>query len=550
MKKAVRTVLAYVIGLTLVACPVLVSMDIAKRLSVHFQSQKAMSLADEIMRRTEETGHQAQVAVQTLAAHKAGPACSSAEIALMRQLAISASNLQSVGRIEGTRLICSSLGNHGAGLELGPPDYISHLGTSVHIAARLALAPQSTFIIAESHGYAAIIHQNLVLDLPEYSANTALAMVDSNTGRIVVARGSVDPAWMRTLAKGEARVFAERGFITALRRAKSFDLTAVVAISPQAVALNSRELMFVLAPIGLLLGLALAWACRWLVRHQESIPVLLRAALRREEFFLAYQPIVHLDTGQCVGAEALLRWRRRDGTLVSPDIFIPIAEDSGIISSITQRVLALVERDVPTMVAAFPQLRIGVNLPSDDLQSDHIVQQLGDLMRRSGIQPGNLVIEATERGFIGTERAAGIIQDIRSAGISVAVDDFGTGYSCLSYLTTLDFNFLKIDRSFIATIGTDDGADSVLLHIIELGKSLNLGLVAEGVETEAQAEFLLGHGVQYAQGWLFAKPMSAEDYMVYLNAKAVAKCIIPFAALRPEVGSADQADVQALESVT
>jgi sensor c-di-GMP phosphodiesterase-like protein len=314
--------------------------------------------------------------------------------------------------------------------------------------------------------------------------------------------------------------FNNGNFIIALRRSKTMDLISGAAIPAASVTQLSRELMVFLVPFGLLIGLALATGFYFIVRRQVSVPALLRAALRREEFFLAYQPILQLDTRQCVGAEALLRWRRPDGALVRPDLFIPIAEETGIITSITQHIFALIEHQVPALVAAFPQLHVSVNLSSRDLQSADIVKQLGELMRRSGISSGNLIVEATERGLIDVALATTIIHEIRATGIGVAIDDFGTGYSCLSYLTTLQVDFLKIDKSFVDTIGTTAPTNSVVLHIIEMAKSLNLSMIAEGVETEAQAEFLRQRGVQFAQGFLYARPMSADDFMRYMQAEA------------------------------
>jgi sensor c-di-GMP phosphodiesterase-like protein len=519
VNKALTTALACLVGLILLAVSVFISMKVANRQADHIESAKALLLADEVMRRSDETSQQIQTALKVLTANRAGPACSTEEIALMRKLAISSSYLQSVGRIQENRLICSSLGNHGAGFELGPPDYIGERGTTIRVAVTLPVAPQSRFIIFELDGYAAIVHQDLVFDVRDYTADISLAMIGASTHRAISTRGKYDATWLRPLAPGAPMTFNNGSFIVALRRSKGFDLTSVAAIPVKSVNKLSRELMLYLVPLGLVIGLALAAACYFVVRRQISMPALLRAALRRDEFFLVYQPTVRLDTGRCVGAEALLRWRRRDGKLILPELFIPVAEESGIITSITRRLLALIERDVPGMLAAFPQLHVGVNVSSRDLQSGDIAVQLGDLMRRTGIAPGNLIVEATERGLIDVELATTVVRDIRATGIGVAIDDFGTGYSCLSYLTTLNVDFLKIDKSFVDSIATEAPANSVVLHMIEMAKSLGLMMIAEGVETEAQAEFLRERGVQFAQGWLFAKPMAMEDFMRYMHAE-------------------------------
>ncbi|RZA26714.1 MAG: EAL domain-containing protein, partial [Lysobacteraceae bacterium] len=482
------------------------------------QSRKAQMLADEVMRRADETSTQVRAALATLASNHPARACSPDEIALMRKLAIAASYLQSVGRVDGQRLICSSLGRHAPAPRLGAPDFVSESGVAIRTAVRLPVAPGARFIVTELDGYAAIVHRGLVFDVAGLTPDISLAIVGTSTRRLVASRGQFDGGWVSSIARGQAGIHQGAQHLVAMRRSASYDLTALATVPMQSVELLARRLMGFLVPAGLLLGLGLVSGLYYLVRRQVSVPALLRAALRQDEFFLAYQPIVRLDSRACVGAEALLRWRRGDGKLVRPDLFIPIAEEAGIMPSLTRRVLALVERDVPAIVRACPQVHISVNLSPRDLESGAIVGQLGELMRRTGLEPGNLHVEATERGLIDVNLATTVIHEIRSAGIGVAIDDFGTGYSCLSYLTRLNVDFLKIDKSFVDTIGTEAPTNSVVLHIIEMAKSLNLVMIAEGVETEAQAEFLRERGVQFAQGWFFAKPMTPDDFVRYVQA--------------------------------
>lgn len=520
MNKALSTALALLVGLIVLAGPVFIAMSIAERQSVRIESKKALSLADEVMHRTDETGRQAVAVSKTLSANRSAKACSPDEIGLMRKLAISSSYLQSVGRVQANRLVCSSMGDHGAGFDLGPPDYVSNLGATIRVFVTLPVAPQARFVVAERDGYAAIMDRQLIFDVHDYVAGTSLAIIGASTGRPISARGYYDPAWRRPLAQGGAQTYTHSNFIVALRRSNSLDLITVAAIPIKTVQQLSHALMVFLLPLGLLVGAALA-ACFFIfVRQQRSVPALLRAALRRDEFFLVYQPILSLATRQCIGAEALLRWRQRDGALMLPDLFIPIAEVTGIIRPITRRILSLVEREVPALVSAFPQLHVSVNLSSRDLQCDDIVKQLGELMRRSGMLPGTLIVEATERGLIDVDLARAVVREIRANGIGVAIDDFGTGYSCLAYLATLNVDFLKIDKSFVETIGGAAPSNTVVQHIIEMAKSLNLGMIAEGVETEAQAAFLRERGVQFAQGYLYARPMSSEDFMLYMKSGA------------------------------
>jgi sensor c-di-GMP phosphodiesterase-like protein len=172
MNKTLKVMLVYLAGAALIAGAVKASMVLADHLSVEMASRKALAQADEVMRRTEETSGQVEVAIRALVLNRSAHACSADEINLMRRLAISASYLQSVGRVDNQRLICSSLGNHTPAIDLGAPDYISDQGNAIRVAVKLPIAPQSHFIVSESQGYAAIVHQELVFDVADYAPET------------------------------------------------------------------------------------------------------------------------------------------------------------------------------------------------------------------------------------------------------------------------------------------------------------------------------------------------------------------------------------------
>jgi sensor c-di-GMP phosphodiesterase-like protein len=228
--------------------------------------------------------------------------------------------------------------------------------------------------------------------------------------------------------------------------------------------------------------------------------------------------VVDLRTGLWVGAEALLRWRRATGEHVSPDIFIPVAEQSELIQEITDHVLELAVTDLAGFFEKHPDFHVAINVSSSEMQSADVVRRLKNFIARvKGASARNFIIEATERCLISPEKARTILAEMRGLGSSIAIDDFGTGYSSLSYLQTLSVDYLKIDKSFVDAIDTASVTNSVVPHIIGMAKDLHLRLIAEGVETAEQADYLRSQGVEYAQGWYFAKAMPFDALLGSLD---------------------------------
>ncbi|OPZ61119.1 MAG: Cyclic di-GMP phosphodiesterase Gmr [Deltaproteobacteria bacterium ADurb.Bin510] len=231
----------------------------------------------------------------------------------------------------------------------------------------------------------------------------------------------------------------------------------------------------------------------------------LHHALEQQQFELHYQPVVAACDGRISGAEALIRWRHPQRGLVPPGEFIPLAEENGLITAITEWVIGQALDDLERLAG----LSVSVNISARDLEDERIVRLLE---RRAAA--GTLVLELTENTLIERrESVLACMASLRRRGMRFSIDDFGTGYSSLSYLKRFPLDYLKIDRSFVIDLPADEDSSGIARAIIGLGKALNLALVGEGVETREQFDFLVAEGCEFIQGFFFSKPVPIDDFL-------------------------------------
>jgi EAL domain-containing protein (putative c-di-GMP-specific phosphodiesterase class I) len=248
---------------------------------------------------------------------------------------------------------------------------------------------------------------------------------------------------------------------------------------------------------------------------QERIRMenLLRRALEHDELTVHLQPQVDTQSGKLVGAEALVRWNSPELGLVMPSRFIPLAEDSGIIIGLGHWVLRETCRQfMQWRESGFNLPQVSVNLSVKQLERPEFFAALGEILDETGMAASHLKLELTESVVMGVGDACGLLQRLRDLGISLALDDFGTGYSSLNYLKMLPVQQLKIDRSFVTGIGINLGDEAIIRTVMELAKSLGFEVVAEGVETDAQAEFLAKLGCQQLQGFLHGRAVAPAEF--------------------------------------
>jgi sensor c-di-GMP phosphodiesterase-like protein len=514
MRRSVGVAIAWTVGVAAVLTPIYLSLQLARTLSLSVEFNRLSFYAQGALHHAESTAQEQTQASEMLSrAHF--PPCSPQEIALMREIDITSDHLQGVGRVSGNQLICSTLGNDHP-VDLGPVTLFFVGGTSLRTHVLLPEAGGQPLMVAERHGFASFIGPGEPLDIPN-PRGISIGLFSASGGQLVAASGSLPPNWRAAAAAAHSAEFVDGRFLVSVVRSSRFDIQVVAAAPRRDVDSIVRSYALFLVPIGILCGLLLAAAVWYLGRIPLSMPGLLRAAARRNQFFVEYQPVVHLPSRRWVGAEALVRWRR-GGEVVGPDVFISIAEESGVISLITQRVLHLVAADLRQMQAICPHFCVSVNLSARDLHSPATLDLLRQTLQTSGAAPSDLVVEISERGLLEAEFSFQLISAIRDLGIKVAIDDFGTGYSSLARLGGLTATHLKIDKAFVEAIGTDSPTTQVVPLVIETAHTLSLQIVAEGVETEEQAEFLQASGVRLAQGWLFARPMELHAFLNRMKA--------------------------------
>ena len=254
----------------------------------------------------------------------------------------------------------------------------------------------------------------------------------------------------------------------------------------------------------------------------------IRRAIQAKEFVLMYQPIVDIGAGNTVvGFEALVRWNNSEQGVISPAEFIPIAEETGLIVPMGAQILRMAcEQTKKWVDQGYENIKVAVNFSAKQFALDNMVDDVRKILSETHLNPKNLKLEITEyTAMCEVEKTIDIMRSLSSMGLQISIDDFGTGYSSLSYLKRYPIHTLKMDKSFIDHVANDEEDASFARMVISIAKSLNLDLIAEGVETEEQLEFLRREGCRQIQGFFFSKPLTPEDALGYLKDHYQAKAL-------------------------
>lgn len=482
------------------AIPLTATLLLSWEMATSQQEEKLAQVADEALARTLAIFEDTRSALRTLAASDYEP-CSPEYMKQMRELAIDSPATENLGFIRNGIVHCNLWGVAQQRIPRAPADVILPDGIGLSVNYRSIFNERHPMMVLHLGDNTAMIDQIRFI-LPYHEPSVRIHL--TSPGGIALATswdriGNPPPA-------GADKIVAHReggGW-------------SVTAIEPRLGLLEHvHTAKYILLPISIFLAGLFAGLAVWLSYRRLSPRGELAQAMGNREFFAHYQPIIELATGRCVGGEALLRWRRPDGRLVRPDLFVPLAEETGIIQPMTDQLIETVGNDLGDLLRREPHMHIAINLCAADISTGRILPVLEKKLKDADIDPQRIWLEATERGFVDIEGARRTLAELRRRGHMTAIDDFGTGYSGLKYLQRLPVDALKIDKSFVDAIGTEAPTRHVTEHIIAMARELRLHIVAEGVETEAQATYLRDHKVELAQGWLFARAMPANEFIAF-----------------------------------
>lgn len=423
---------------------------------------------------------------------------------------------------QGERFLCSTLMSPADAYIMPAPNYKRKPNISIYYFRETPFFTGYKMTYMQRGNYVAVINPLSYSEVMSDDPALAWGVYDTVTDSFFSVS---EHAWVKTLlplVRNNRRIFQEEGRFYTIVHSSKRPIAAIVSTSTARFYQNFYQQVMVMLPFAVISSILLLLVWSRARRHYYSPRRMLQRALRQRQLRLYYQPIIDIKNQKCVGAEALLRWPGCNGQVMSPAEFIPLAEQEGLIAQVTDYVVEELFREMGAFLSSHPRLYISINLSASDFHSSRLIAMITEKARQHGVLAQQIKVEVTERGFIDVVKTTPVIQAFRQAGYEVAIDDFGTGYSNLHNLYSLNVDILKIDKSFIDTLTTNSTSHLIAEHIIEMAQSLRLKTIAEGVETADQVNWLLKRGVQYCQGWHFAKALPPQEFIRWLHQQPAA----------------------------
>ena len=451
--------------------------------------------------------------------HSAYEMCSQEEMAYLRELVFSAYHIKDISRFRGGRLVCSTL--------LGEiPEQPRRSVADIHLPDGTYVYSDGFLITPGSHS--AVIGKdaaNVVLGSAAFDA-----LHTPQYGFAVYMRGADNKHFARLYGYSAGHLPVPdvnhpglkydvlSGTIEECRCDENTSVCIALEARLDNSSNSSRWKSVVAINLGLLAGATLGLG--WLAYRNRERPLvsMLSKALKARQLDVVYQPVVNVADAKIIGFEALLRWRLQTGDLVPPDVFIAKAEEKGMAGRVTAYVIDRVIDEMGSLLRNNGDIQININITANDVQAPAFMKNMQAKLIAAGIDPRQIGLELTERTTVDVSKASEGIRLLREQGHRIYIDDFGTGYSSLAYLGELQIDAIKIDKAFTRTVCTDGETVSIVPQIISMARQHNLGVVVEGIETKAQADYFRKMKMPItAQGWFYGKPMLAHEAMALVT---------------------------------
>ncbi len=494
------------------ACGTFVGYQLSDSLAIRVTETRLDRYASRILANGEATSTELRAVLDAVSASR-NRTCSSAEIDYFRTLIFAPEYLKDAGRMRDGKIECSAaLGRPAQAGEQSIPDFTLQDGSFLY----RDLAPYRSnglTTITVQRGDAFVVFTPLtrlpVEPPPMHYTETATDAPTQTHGRLL---GESLEANARILtAEGRTRI-GDNLYATRCSTRSFNCVTAYTSLLEVMHANRAKVIGFIglFRLLGGIAGLGLAL----LYYRYMSVEQQLRRAIRRDELFLVYQPIVQLQSRRIIGAEALVRWTNKQGEEVGPEVFVKIAEENGFVEAITRLVVRHALHDFGATLRSHPAFRLSINTAAADLADPGFLPMLNRAVEEAAVPARSLAIEITERSTVMRKEAIETIRSLRDKGYSVHIDDFGTGYSSLSYLHDLAVDAIKIDKAFTQAIGTGSVIVAILPQILAMAEALKLQITVEGIETDGQASYFESATQPIlAQGWLFGHPLPAAEFI-------------------------------------
>ncbi|MCZ3384665.1 EAL domain-containing protein [Kosakonia sp. SOY2] len=506
-----RKMLSVVVLITVVLLPLMLSLWFAHIRAVKETSAQLQSFAQLALNKTERVIQQVDT-VRSAAEKYHGQICAPEHRAAMLNIVRSSMYVSDLIYARGDHFLCSSVITPTQSYAISPADYKRAPDIAIYYYRDTPFYAGYKMVYMQRGNYVAVINPLTYSDVASDNPDLAYGIYDTVTHQFFSVSQNAHLSKLATLLRTDDLTFQQDQRFYTIARSENRPIAIIVSTSSDHYFQAFYHQATLTLPLGVIgsVILLLIWSR---TRQEFNSPRrMLHRALTRRQLRLHYQPIIDIKNGTCVGAEALLRWPGFNGPVMSPAEFIPLAEKEGMIERITDYVVDELFSDLGDFLAMVPQLYISINLSASDFHSSRLISLIANKAKMHAVRAEQIKIEVTERGFIDVPKTTPVIQAFRQAGYEVAIDDFGTGYSNLHNLYSLNVDILKIDKSFIDTLTTNSTSHLIAEHIIEMAQSLRLKIIAEGVETAEQVTWLLKRGVQFCQGWHFAKALPSQEF--------------------------------------